>query len=198
MTDAQQWAYPPTRPLQLPRGEIMALTTLDPNKALINVDLPLIHPIDDVIRGTLAYAFRERAPTVVLVNVAGGASGRTEQSRPTIPRQSGSTDPIPELDQRPSDIVATKQTWGAFASTDLEAQLKARAVNQVVIAGMAIGVEATARLADEQGFNVTFAHVAMTDRRLQPHDYDIKNVFPRLGETGTTQEIINLLPARGT
>jgi nicotinamidase-related amidase len=174
----------------------MALTTLGPNKALINVGLPLIHPIDEVIRRALAYAFRERALPVVLVNVAGGASGRTEQSRPTISRQSGLTDPIPKLDQRPSDIVATKQTWGAFASTDLEAQLKARAVTQLVIAGMATGVEATARQADEQRSNVTFAHVAMTDRRLEAHDYNIKNVFPRLGETGTTQEITNLLQAR--
>ena len=92
----------------------------------------------------------------------------------------------------------TKQTWGAFANTDLEAQLKARGVTQVVIAGVATGtgVEATARQAYEQGFNVTLALDAMADRRLEAHEYSIKNVFPRLGETGTTQEIIDLLPAR--
>ena len=185
----------------------MALTALDPNTALIIVDLqkgivglPLIHPIDEVIKQAqaLAHAFRERGLPVVLVNVAGGAPGRTEQPRPTIPPQDGWTDLIPELDEQPSDIVVTKHTWGAFASTDLEAQLKARRVTQVVIAGVATGtgVEATARQAYEQGFNVTLALDAMTDRQLEANDYSIKNVFPRLGETGTTQEIINLLPVR--
>jgi nicotinamidase-related amidase len=185
----------------------MALTTLDPNTALIVVDLqkgivalPLIHPIDGVIRQAraLALAFRERGLPVVLVNVAGGAPGRTEQPRPNVPRQEGWTDLIPELDQKPGDILVTKQTWGAFASTDLEAQLKARGVTQVVIAGVATatGVEATARQAYEQRFNVTLALDAMTDRRPEAHDYSIQNVFPRLGETGTTRQIIDLLPAR--
>ncbi len=36
----------------------------------------------------------------------------------------------------------------------------------------------------------------MTDRRPEAHDYSINSVFPRLGETGTTQEINDLLPAR--
>ena len=89
----------------------------------------------------------------------------------------------------------TKRTWGAFASTDLEAQLKARDVTQVVIAGVATGtgVESTARQAYEQGFNVTLALDAMTDLRPEAHDYSIRNVFPRLGETGTSQQIIDLL-----
>ena len=185
----------------------MALTTLDPNTALIVVDLqkgivalPLVHSIDGVIRQAraLALAFRERELPVVLVNVAGGAPGRTEQPRVTIPRQEGWTDLIPELDRQSGDILVTKQTWGAFASTDLEAQLKARGVTQVVIAGVATatGVEATARQAYEHGFNVTLATDAMTDRRPEAHDYSIQNVFPRLGETGTTRQIIDLLPAR--
>jgi len=66
----------------------MALTTLDPNVALIVVDLqkgivslPLIHPVDEIITRAraLADAFRERGLPVALVNVAGGAPGRTEQ-----------------------------------------------------------------------------------------------------------------------
>ncbi len=34
----------------------------------------------------------------------------------------------------------------------------------------------------------------MTDLRAEAHDYSIRNVFPRLGETGTSQQIIDLLP----
>ncbi|MET3839019.1 isochorismatase family protein [Bradyrhizobium sp. OAE829] len=185
----------------------MALATLDPNTALIIVDLqkgiiglPAIHPIGDIIERAraLADAFRERDLPVVLVNVAGGAPGRTEQPRQTSPRPEGWTDLTPELNQQPRDIVVTKRTWGAFASTDLEALLKARDVTQVVIAGVATGtgVEATARQAYEAGFNVTLALDAMTDVRPEAHHYSIRNVFPRLGETGTTQEIVDLLSGR--
>ncbi len=186
----------------------MALTTLDANTALIIVDLqkgivglPLAQPIDEVVAQARALAddFRDRGLPVALVNVAGGAPGRTDQPRPNpgaLP--DGWTDLIPELNRQPGDIVVTKRTWGAFASTDLEAQLKDRGVTQVVIAGVATGtgVEATARQAYEQGFNVTLAIDAMADMRCEAHDYSIANVFPRLGETGASRDIIDLLPTR--
>ena len=76
--------------------------------------------------------------------------------------------------------------------------MKALGVTQVVILGVATGtgVEATARQAYEHGFNVTLAIDAMTDTRPEAHDYSIKNVFPRLGETGMCRDIVALLAAR--
>ncbi|HEY9732503.1 MAG TPA: isochorismatase family protein [Drouetiella sp.] len=185
----------------------MALTTLDPNTALIIVDLqkgivgfPFIHPIDGVVDRSRALlsAFRQRGLPVVLVNVAGVAPGRTERPRHSASFPAGWTDFIPELDQQQSDIVVTKRTWGAFSNTDLENQLKRLGVTQVVISGVATGtgVEATARQAYEHGFNVTLAIDAMTDSRSEAHVYSIENVFPKLGETGTTQDIIDLLAMR--
>jgi nicotinamidase-related amidase len=90
------------------------------------------------------------------------------------------------------------RSGGAFASTDLEERLKALGVTQVVVTGVATGtgVESTARQAYELGFNVTLAVDAMTDARPEAHDYSITNVFPKLGETGTAQEIIALLDSR--
>jgi len=185
----------------------MALTTLDPNTALIIVDLQkgivgssFIHPIDGIVSRSRALldAFRERGLPVVLVNVAGVAPGRTERQRRSEQYPAGWTDFIPELDQQPGDIVVTKRTWGAFASTDLENRLKSMGVTQVVVAGVATGtgVESTARQAYEHGFNVTLALDAMTDARPEAHDYSITNVFPKLGETGTAQDIIGLLATR--
>ena len=182
----------------------MPLTTLDPKTALIVVDLqkgiinsPFIHPVAGVIERTCALlnAFRQRDLPVVLVNVAGGAPGRTEQPRRFSTFPEGFSDLIPELDRQAGDIVVTKRTWGAFASTDLENQLRRRGVTQVVVSGVATGtgVESTARQAFEAGFNVTLAIDAMTDARPDAHDYSIANVFPRLGETGATQAIIDLL-----
>ena len=183
----------------------MPLTALDSKTALIVVDLQkgivngnFIHPIGDVIDRTRALidAFRAKNLPVVLVNVAGRAPGRTEQGpRSNTVFTEGWTEFLPELDQQPSDLVVTKRSWGAFATTDLEHQLKARGVTQVVVTGVATcgGVEATARQAYEQGFNVTLALDAMTDVRQEAHEYCISNVFPRVGETGSTREIISLL-----
>lgn len=185
----------------------MALTIIDPKTALLVVDLqkgliglPFIHPIADVLAQTRALldAFRDRNLPVALINVAGGAPGRTEQ-----PRRLGDDFPpdftefVPELGRQPSDIVVTKRTWGAFTHTDLEARLRALGVTQVVLAGIATGtgVDATARQAYELGFNVTLALDAMTDGRPEAHDYSIDKIFPRLGETGTSRAIIELLPA---
>jgi len=92
-------------------------------------------------------------------------------------------------------VARTKRTWGAFTNTDLEAHLKELKVTQVVIAGVAtsIGVESTARHAYELAFNVTLAVDAMTDMNPDAHTNSITRIFPKLGETGTTEEIIRLL-----
>ncbi len=186
----------------------MPLTLLDPNTALIIVDLQQglagAMPSADfaaVVRQSrrLADAFRARGLPVALVTVDGVAPGRTEQpSRHTGDFPPGFTDVVAELDPQPGDITVTKQTWGAFATTDLEARLKALGVTQVVVTGVATGtgVEATARQAYEAGFNVTLAVDAMADLRPGAHDRSLAHVFPRLGETGTTDDILILLEGR--
>ncbi len=182
----------------------MPVTTLDPKTVLIVIDLQTgvvslpggVNPMEEVVKhaSALAAAFRRHGLPVVLVNVAGGAPGRTEQPRGHIDFPAGWTDLIPELNQQPQDHVVTKHTTGAFTNTGLEAHLRALGVTQAVIVGVATshGVEVTARQAYEFGFNVTLATDAMTDRA-DAHAYSITRVFPRIGETGTTQEIIDLL-----
>ena len=182
----------------------MAITVLDPKTALIIIDLqkgitahPCAHPIAEILRNaaTLADAFRARDLPVVLVNVAGIASGRTEQALSQGVRTADWADLVPELNRRPLDHAVTKRSWGAFRNTDLEEYLKRQGVTQVVLAGIAtsIGVESTARHAYELGFNVTLAVDAMTDRNAESHVNSIGYIFPRLGETGTTEEVVALL-----
>jgi nicotinamidase-related amidase len=67
-----------------------------------------------------------------------------------------------------------------------------------VLGGIAtsIGVETTARQAYELGLNVTLAIDAMTDTSAEAHDNSLKRIFPRLGETGTTADILAQLGAR--
>jgi nicotinamidase-related amidase len=179
----------------------MTITALDPKTALVLIDLqkgiisfPTAHPIDGVIKNAsaLAAAFRARGLPVVLVNVTGGAPGRTDSPRFSGPFPDGWAELVPELDQQPSDIVITKLTWGAFHATELEDRLKALGVTQIVLGGVStsIGVETTARQAYERGLNVTLATDAMTDMAQEAHENSLTRIFPRLGESGSTQDII--------
>ena len=180
------------------------MTTLDPITALIVIDLqkgivgmPTAHPAADIVAraAELARAFRRHRLPVVLVNVTGGAPGRAEQARSTAGRPADWTELVPELDRQPTDHAETKRTWGAFTNTGLREYLEKRGVTQVVIAGIStsFGVESTARFAHELGYNVVLAVDAMTDASLEAHTNSITRIFPRLGETGTTAEIIRLL-----
>ena len=182
----------------------MPVTTLDPKTALVVIDLqkgvvglPTAHPIGSVLASAtvLTAAFRRSGLPVVLVNATGVAPGRTERGHSLEGLPADWADLVPELNAQPSDLLVTKRTWGAFTTTDLEVRLKALGVTHVVLAGVAtsIGVESTARHAYELGFNVTLALDAMTDRSAEAHDNSVTRIFPRLGETGSTQEIVNLL-----
>jgi len=182
----------------------MPLTQLDTNAALVVIDLqkgvigfPTTHPIGDIVRRTaqLARAFRERGLPVVLVHVTGMAPGRTDAGRSNFSPPADWTDFVPELGQTPEDIVVSKQRWGAFIGTSLEEQLRERGVTQIFLTGVAtsIGVESTARSAYDHGYNVVLVVDAMTDRSDDAHRYSVEKVFPRLGETATTDEALKLL-----
>jgi nicotinamidase-related amidase len=185
---------------------------LEQTPALVVIDLqsgivayPTVHPIDQVISNSakLAEAFRAKGLPVVLVNVDGGAPGRTERSKASG-RPAGGSIPaeatviVPELNQQPSDLTVTKRTLGAFLSTDLDAQLRAAGATQIVLTGVSTtsGVESTARSAYELGYHVGFVLDAMTDMVEEAHDMSIKHQFPKLGELGTTDEVLAALETR--
>jgi nicotinamidase-related amidase len=188
----------------------MPLTTIDPQAALVVIDLqkgilglPTVHPADDILRRSadLASAFRSRDLPVVLVNVTGGAPGRTDANRsgPARPtRPPNWADLAEELDAQPGDHRITKQRWGAFHDTSLHTRLQELGVTQIVLAGIAtsIGVESTARSAHEHGYHVVLATDAMTDADADAHRNSVERIFPRLGETATTAEILDTLRSR--
>jgi nicotinamidase-related amidase len=187
------------------KGEIaLAITTIDSKTALVLIDLqrgivgmPTAHPAAEVVEraAELATAFRKLKLPVVLVNVKGVAPGRTETNLRIGAPPEGWDELAPELDAQPSDIKVTKHWWGAFTNTTLHEQLQALGVTQIVLAGIAtsIGVESTARTAYELGYNVTLAVDAMTDRSIEAHENSVNRIFPRLGETGSTAEILAAL-----
>jgi nicotinamidase-related amidase len=188
----------------------VALTTLDPKTALVVIDLqnavvglpgtPL--STGEVVARSveLADAFRKKNLPVVLVRVPlttdDALPGRTERTRPTGGTPPEGADQIVDaLAGHPEDIVVVKRNWGAFYGTDLDLQLRRRGVTQLVFTGVAtsIGVESSARAAYEHGYHVTLATDAMTDLNADAHKTSTEWIFPRLGESGTTAEVLALL-----
>ncbi|MWC00355.1 isochorismatase family protein, partial [Agromyces seonyuensis] len=144
---------------------------------------------------------------VVLVTAVGRAPGRTERSlaQAAALAAAGTAAPtsLPEgfADLRAElagpGIPVVKRTWGAFHGTDLDERLRAEGVTQVVVVGIATskGVESTARAAHEHGYHVALPVDAMTDGTLAAHDAAVATVFPEIGETTTTDELLALLDA---
>jgi nicotinamidase-related amidase len=188
----------------------MTVTTIDPKTALVVIDLqagivgaPTVpYPAADVVSRTaqLADAFRERGLPVVLVRVStlpdgsDWAPGRIEGGAQRMTRPDGWDVIVKEI-TGPGDIVVTKRNWGAFYGTDLDLHLRRRGVTQIVLTGIAtaIGVESTARSAHEHGYNVTVAVDAVSDLNEETHKNSVEKIFPRLGEVGTTADIIDLV-----
>jgi len=75
--------------------------------------------------------------------------------------------------------------------------LRQRGVTQVLLAGIATSasVEATARSAYDHGYNVVLIVDAMTDRDADAHRHSVEKIFPRLGETDPTDNLLKLLKA---
>ena len=182
----------------------MPLTQLDDVAALVVIDLqkgiaaiPTAQPASEIASRTaqLARAFRKRGMPVVLVNVAGRAPGRTDAGPPKLNFPPNWTELMPELEQQPGDLLVTKHRVGAFIGTQLHEQLQQRGVTQIFLTGIATsaGVESTARSAYDHGYNVVFMTDAMTDRDADAHRYCVEKIFPRFGETATTENVLKML-----
>jgi nicotinamidase-related amidase len=147
----------------------------------------------------LARAFREHDLPVVLVTVTGRAPGRTEAGGGgTGPVRPGRADVVDELDARSSDHLITKRRRSAFHDTGLDTLLRDLGVTQIVLTGVSTsaGVESTARSGHDHGYHVVLATDAMADRDPDSHRHCVERVFPRLGETATTAEVIGFVARR--
>jgi len=99
------------------------------------------------------------------------------------------------LGSAPGDIIVTKRQWGAFYGTDLEMQLRRRAIDTIVLGGIVsnFGVESTARTANELGYNQVFAEDAMCALDEEGHKNSVTRIFPRLGRVRSTAQVLAAL-----
>jgi len=190
----------------------MSELTLDPRTtALVVIDLqrgivatPTVpHASTDVVANAsrLARHFRAQQALVVLVRVDPGPGGIlfprpiTDIERPRINPGPDWAEILPELRPESGDVVVTKHHPGAFNGTDLDIHLRRRKVETIVLCGIAtnIGVEATARVGFEYGYNLVFADDAMAARDAELHTASVSKFFPTIGRVRPTVDIIAAL-----
>ncbi|MBM7788540.1 isochorismatase family protein [Tenggerimyces flavus] len=132
----------------------------------------------------LADAFRTAAAPVVLVRAV----------RPVPMDFSSPDDPqnqvVPELGT--PDVLITKHTWGAFHQTPLDSALRERGIDTIVLGGVAtnMGVESTARAADEHDYRLVFVEDAMSGLAADEHAFAVARMFPLLGTVTTTAAVV--------
>jgi nicotinamidase-related amidase len=105
----------------------------------------------------------------------------------------------PELDIKDSDLVVTKLRYSAFigGASDLEAQLRARGIDTVLITGTVTNVccESTARDAMMRNFRtimISDGNAATTD---QDHANSLIAFYLTFGDVETTDAVIDHLRA---
>lgn len=198
------------------------ITTLDSKTALVQIDMQRgivsgekAHPTQPIIDNIakLQTAFRQAGLPVVIVHVEpiGSPASVVRSERNQFPKDKAGQqqmldqmqanhffDIVDPLTPQPGDLTITKETWNAFFNTPLHDELQQRGITGIVLCGIStsIGIEGTARSANERGYNISFATDAMTDNAIDAHNYSLTYIFPRIGELGTTDEIIGKLTER--
>lgn len=201
------------------------ITAIDKNTALVLIDLQngiaknrTKEPVKSVLKRSaqLAAAFRRAGLPVIIVSVGLSADAdwihsRKDDKRSMLPKSRIMlgiikmllkircfSKIVSEIRTQPTDIFITKYTLNAFYRTALQEELQKRNITGIVIAGISAsaGVEGTARAAAERGYSISFAVDAMSDRELKAQEISIRHIFPRLGEVGTTEEIISKMQNR--
>jgi nicotinamidase-related amidase len=150
----------------------------------------------------VAGALRKAGGTVVWVRVTPSADGRDALRPPAdapmvtpAERPENWAELVPELDRRPEDLVITKRQWGAFYGTELDLQLRRRAVDTIILCGITtnIGVESTARDAYERGYRQIFVEDATSARSAEEHEFVMRTAFARMGLVRSTAEVLRAL-----
>jgi len=120
-----------------------------------------------------------------------GASGRA------LHNDSPSTAVHERVAPEPGDIIVRKVRVGAFSTTNLDAQLRERGVDTLILAGISTsGVTlSTVRDASDRDYRVLVLSDATADPDPELHAFLIERIFPRQAEVIAVAELSNLVSA---
>ncbi len=180
--------------------------SLDPKKtALVLIDLQngilgrdtQPHSTQDVVERSvrLAEAFRAKGAPVVYVHVnLNDFLSLPSDEAMHLPKDlpAAASEIAASARMQPGDLLVAKRHWGAFAGTGLEAELRSRGVETIVITGIAtnMGVESTVRQGTGLGFAFVIVEDACSTFNQEMQDFAFKVIFPRLGHVRSTDQVI--------
>lgn len=100
--------------------------------------------------------------------------------------------PIAEDEEAKNVLKVKKHNPGAFFGTDLDLQLRRRGIDTIILTGVATanGVYATALDAYQYGYDVIVVEDACGDREEELHHIFFDKLFPKLGQTIQTAEML--------
>ncbi len=98
-----------------------------------------------------------------------------------------------------SDIIVRKVRVGAFSTTDLDAQLRERGVDTLILAGISTSgvVLSTVRDASDRDYRVLVLADATADPEADVHAFLTERIFPRQADVITVGELEALLSGDG-
>jgi nicotinamidase-related amidase len=99
----------------------------------------------------------------------------------------------------PGDIIVRKVRVGAFSTTDLDAQLRERGVDTLILAGISTSgvVLSTVRDASDRDYRVVVLADATADPDAEVHAFLTERIFPRQADVITVAELENVLSGGG-
>lgn len=179
-----------------------ALVLIDLQKGIVAGET-VPHAARDVVdrAARLVRACRQAGVTIVLVHVDPGPNGilfpRVQADKPRAPMNPGPdfAELVPELERQPSDAAVLKHQPNAFYATDLEVQLQRRGVRTIILGGIStnVGVEATARAANERGYEQIFVEDVMAAREADLHAHSVQRILPTMGRVRSLEQVLAAL-----
>lgn len=172
--------------------EVNGMRPVDRRTALVAVDLMdrLVqrrctpHHGVDVVERTLTLAHAVRG--------AGGLVVWLRSERPGPEPQPMGSELAAAIVPAAADLLVVKQAWGAFHTTDLDERLRARDISSLWLTGIAtnLGVESTARCANELGYQLVCVEDTMSGLDAGAHQHCVEAVLPRLGAVASHAELL--------
>lgn len=192
---------------------------IDPSRAALvvmdyqNGIVGMVDNGDELVARTaeLIRSFREHGGTIGYVRVAfadgdlddvpatsGMARNITPERRESMHADAPATQIHDAIAPQPGDVVVRKQRVGAFSTTDLHEQLRARGIDTLLLAGISTSgcVHSTVLDAFDRDYRVIVLADACADPDAEAHRFLLEHVFPKRGEVLKTSDLDDTLSSQ--
>jgi nicotinamidase-related amidase len=145
--------------------------------------------------GTVGYVRVAFTPDEIEAVPATSAMARVKDAGAALHDDSPATAIHAAVAPQDGDIVVRKVRVGAFSTTDLDAQLRDRGIDTLILAGLSTSgvLLSTVRDAADKDYRILVLSDASADPQPGVHEFLTTQVFPRQAQVITTGELDKVL-----